>query len=288
MQKGKFGYTAAGLLNPFPYPTSTNLSAPPHILQPDDSEVETYYTVFMIDPDAKSVTSKQQTILHWFVANVKGNGKGLPLDFSESYPIASYLKPGPNINSGLHRETILVYRQQQFQNPSVFPLTTPGTNVYGISTGPTVSNGRYYLWPVSLLSAFFDQMPALVAMNYMYIYNLDQNQKNFPQISIQGKLKINSTGSIVDIEITNIGRGYIIGPPTITITGCTSAKAVFLSSAINSGGTLAVSQPLSIDYGLSTASVSILSLLQTFQPGYACSISASVSFSAPPEITSNN
>ncbi|CAK1590512.1 unnamed protein product [Parnassius mnemosyne] len=65
-----------------------------------DTEPNAFYTIVMIDPDARN-----REWQHWLVGNVPGS------DVSKGDVLATYVGAGPSPGTGLHRYVFLVYKQ---------------------------------------------------------------------------------------------------------------------------------------------------------------------------------
>ncbi|CAH2051985.1 unnamed protein product, partial [Iphiclides podalirius] len=71
-----------------------------------DGDVNSYYTLAMVDPDAPSRSSPLlREFLHWLVGNIPGN------DLKTGETLAAYVPPTPPPGTGFHRYVYLIYRQ---------------------------------------------------------------------------------------------------------------------------------------------------------------------------------
>ena len=289
---GTLTYSLVGKLNPSPYPSGGNVSTTPSILQPAGGTLTSLYTIMLIDPDSPDIVSHERVTMHWWIVNVPAtSGPGTPLNINAGTAIYGYLKPGPLVNTGLHRYTIVVFKQNEFAPLGAFPPTLAGTDVNGHSLTTTVSNGRYYGFPTHLFAGFYPSRPVLVALNYMQVFNYDRNQPNFPVDQIMGVVVYTVGGAATDLQVTRLGSGYIsVNMPTITITGCAGASVTFNASiAISATGTLNLPIPSAPAPGLQTTAVSILGLLNVpYSLGTNCAAGASVAFNNPPTVASNS
>ena len=280
-------FTLAGVTNPTPFPTGGNVTSFPSILQPKGIS-DGFLTVMMIDPDSRDPVTHQQQILHWWVANIPAVGEEQPLPIAMGDALYGWMKPGPPVNSGDHRYTILVYHQTVRINPARFPVFVPGTDVNGRPLSPNIANTRYYRFPQRAMASVYGLVPKLVAMNFMHVFNEDPTQKNYPLDPVVGTPVFTVGGGLTDILITKIGSGYLRSPPAISISGCTGAVAVFnVSTALSAAGTLNMPQPLPMPPGLQTQPVSIREFLSDFQPGQNCVAGATVTFSLPPTVVAS-
>jgi phosphatidylethanolamine-binding protein (PEBP) family uncharacterized protein len=72
------------------------------------AEEGVFYTVVFTDPDAPSRANPiRREFLHWLIGNVPGS------DLSEGEVLVEFLSSAPPKDSGLHRYTVLVYKQRE-------------------------------------------------------------------------------------------------------------------------------------------------------------------------------
>ena len=289
---GTLTFTLVGKLNPWPYPSGGNVSTIPAILQPAGGSQSSLYTVMIIDPDSPDAVSRERITMHLWMVNVPAtNGPGTPLNMAAGTAIFGYLKPGALINTGLHRYSVVVFKQNEFAPLGIFPATLAGTDQNGKSLSTTVSNGRYYSWPTHLFAGFYPSRPVLVAINYMQVYNYDRNQPNFPVDLIMGSVVSTVGGPATDLVVTHMGSGYVASTmPVITIVGCTGTSVSFNASvAMTSAGTLNLATvPSAPPPGLQTTGQSILGLLNVpYSLGTNCGAVVIVTFGSPPTVAAN-
>jgi len=87
----------------------TGTQRAPNIYFPNVTGV--YYTVMMVDPDAKSRTTHEwRNFCHWLSVNVPG-ADGEILDLNKGHAVVPYMGPAPPPGSDLHRYCFLIYRQ---------------------------------------------------------------------------------------------------------------------------------------------------------------------------------
>lgn len=71
-----------------------------------DGDVDAYYTLAMIDPDAPTrMAPFLGEVNHWLVGNIKGN------DLNSGRTLSEYRGCGPPRGTGLHRYIFLLYKQ---------------------------------------------------------------------------------------------------------------------------------------------------------------------------------
>jgi len=76
------------------------------------TEANTYYTLFMLDPDNDSrQTHKYRQFIHWGVVNIAGANGIQNLDVASGHVVAPYMGCAPEPGSGRHRYVFLLYRQ---------------------------------------------------------------------------------------------------------------------------------------------------------------------------------
>lgn len=68
---------------------------------PVESNLTTYYTLMMVDPDVPLLSE----INHWLVGNIVGN------DLATGETIAEYTGPMPPIGTGIHRYVFMTFKQ---------------------------------------------------------------------------------------------------------------------------------------------------------------------------------
>lgn len=72
------------------------------------ANVNKFYTLVMLDPDAPSAEEpKQRSWLHWLVVNIEN------ADVSTGFKVAEYKPPTPPKDSGLHRYIFLLIQQPE-------------------------------------------------------------------------------------------------------------------------------------------------------------------------------
>ncbi|XP_058467297.1 protein D3-like [Malaya genurostris] len=83
------------------------------------SDPNSYYTLFMVDPDAPNRTEpKFRSVCHWFVGNIPG-GK-----IEDGDHRIAFIGSGPPEGSGLHRYVFLIYKQNGKIDLSDAPRTS--------------------------------------------------------------------------------------------------------------------------------------------------------------------
>ncbi|XP_025425179.1 protein D3-like [Sipha flava] len=71
-----------------------------------DADPDSFYTLCMTDPDCPSRTESQaREFHHWLVGNIPGS------DISHGETLTAFVGSGPPLSTGIHRYTILVYKQ---------------------------------------------------------------------------------------------------------------------------------------------------------------------------------
>jgi len=96
------------------------------------AEQDSYYTLSMSDPDAPSrAIPISREYLHWLVGNIPGN------NVDSGVPLAGYVGSAPPLASGLHRYTILLYKQElgkiDFTEPIISNTTSEGRAQFRIA-----------------------------------------------------------------------------------------------------------------------------------------------------------
>jgi len=85
--------------------TPTQVKSPPTLIR-WQAIPSSFYTLIFADPD---VPSRQNPLFreceHWLVVNIPGN------QVARGETLAEYMSSGPDLGTGLHRYTYLVYRQ---------------------------------------------------------------------------------------------------------------------------------------------------------------------------------
>ncbi|XP_058812161.1 protein D1-like isoform X2 [Topomyia yanbarensis] len=83
------------------------------------SDADSYYTLFMVDPDAPSrATPKFRSVCHWFVGNIPGS------KIEDGDHRIAFVGSGPPEGSGLHRYVFLIYKQNGKIDLSDAPQTS--------------------------------------------------------------------------------------------------------------------------------------------------------------------
>jgi len=76
------------------------------------TEGNTYYTLFMFDPDNNSrETHEYRQFIHYGVINIPGDASAQNLNISAGNLISPYMGCAPNPGTGRHRYVFLLYRQ---------------------------------------------------------------------------------------------------------------------------------------------------------------------------------
>jgi len=82
------------------------------------SELDKYYTLICIDPDAPSPEHPEfRHWLHWLVINIPGTG-GDHVDPHKGHTLAPYMGPSPPAGTGPHRYCFVVYEQSSTIDPA--------------------------------------------------------------------------------------------------------------------------------------------------------------------------
>ncbi|XP_055551534.1 protein D3-like [Wyeomyia smithii] len=83
------------------------------------AEADSYYTLFMVDPDAPRRTEpKFRSVCHWFVGNIPGS------NIDDGDHRIAFAGSGPPQGSGLHRYAFLIYKQNGKIDLSDAPRTS--------------------------------------------------------------------------------------------------------------------------------------------------------------------
>lgn len=83
------------------------------------SDPDSYYTLFMVDPDAPRRTEPTyRSVCHWFVGNIPGG------NIDEGDHRIAFIGSGPPQGSGLHRYVFLIYKQNGKIDLSDAPRTS--------------------------------------------------------------------------------------------------------------------------------------------------------------------
>lgn len=110
---------------------------------------DSYFSVFMVDPDAENRTIHQfGPFFHWGLINIpikkKSKNGYVKLDLDSGYIVSQYYTPAATTNSGLHRYTFVIYEQSCKVDTSNIPVFGNNVNYYG----------QYWFYPDTFISAY--------------------------------------------------------------------------------------------------------------------------------------
>jgi phosphatidylethanolamine-binding protein (PEBP) family uncharacterized protein len=131
-----------------------------------------YFSIFMLDPDAEDRTVHQLgPFLHWALINIpicksKCKKGYVKLDLDSGFVVGDYFTPAATINSGLHRYTFVVYKQSCKVDTTQIPYYGNDTNYLG----------KFWFFADTFISAYMKcAKMELWGINYFNSANVDSS-----------------------------------------------------------------------------------------------------------------